>query len=156
MTLTSNLSVQTRTKGSTTILYTQAIVATGNDTTSTADSATISNIEGDIKDIWAGVKATNQTGTSPTLAVSLLGSFDDATWFAITTQQADTAGTTGTMTSPTLSISTASTTNVSTGVGTSSFRPAGGMLPPYIRMRVTVGGSSTPGWTGTGYIMVKR
>lgn len=138
-------------------LYSALITAASNDTTATADSNTIDNRDGSIKFISAGVKATNQTGTSPTLTVSLIGSFDNSTWFAIPTAQGSTAGTTGTMATGALSIATASTTNVSTGLTTSSFGYGTfGGFPPFIRVRVVVGGSSTPGWTGIGYALVNR
>ncbi len=153
MTLTNSMAKSQHGKVT---FYTALITASGNDTTTNADSDAISNEDGSIKDICAGVKATNQTGTSPTLTVSLLGSFDNAVWFAIPTAQADTAGTTGTMATAALSISTASTTNVSTGFCTSSFGRSNGLLPPYIKVRVAVGGSSTPGWTGVAYATVKR
>lgn len=138
-------------------IYAALITAAANDTTTNADSNVILNQNGDIRDIWAGVKATNQTGTSPTLTVSFLGSFDNATWFAIPTVQGGTAGTTGTMATAALSISTASTTNVSTGLSFSQFGyNNGALLPPYLKVRVAVGGSSTPGWTGVAYAFVKR
>ncbi len=135
-------------------IFAALITATGNDTTANADSNVISNLDGSIKNICAGVKATNQTGTSPTLTVSFLGSHDGTVFHALTTAQADTAGTAGAMASPALSISSASSTNVGTGICTSQFGVQD--LPPYIKVRVAVGGSSTPGWTGVAYAAVKR
>lgn len=138
-------------------IYTALVTASGNDTTTNADSNVILNQNGDIRDIWAGAKATNQTGSSPTLTVSFLGSFDNATWFAIPTVQGGTPGTTGTMATAALSISTASTTNVSTGLSFSQFGyNNGALLPPYLKVRVAVGGTGTPGWTGVSYAFVKR
>lgn len=138
-------------------LYTALVTATANDTTANADSNVILNQNGDIRDIWAGVKAINQTGSSPTLTVSFLGSFDNATWFAIPTTQGGTAGTTGTMATAALGISTASTTNVSTGLAFGQFGyNNGALLPPFLKVRVAVGGSATPGWTGVAYAFVKR
>jgi hypothetical protein len=141
------------------IFYNALITATGNDTTASALSNVISNLDGSIKDICAGVTATNQTGTSPTLTVSFLGAFAAAgPYFALTTAQGGTAGTTGTMATAALDIATASTTNVSTGLCMSTFGRGGAdaLLPPYLKVKVAVGGTSTPGWTGTAYATVKR
>lgn len=155
----TNSSTKTdyKTGESTVSVYSALITATSNDTTTSADSNTITNLDGSIKDIYAGVKATNQTGSSPTLTVKFLGSFDNSTWFVIQGVQGGTAGTLGTMISPTLDIATASSTNVQTGTSFSLFgyRP-GYLLPPYIKVRITVGGTGTPGWTGTAYAAVKR
>lgn len=141
---------------STVYVYSSLITAASNDTTATADSSTINNQDGSIKDICAGVKATNQTGTSPTLTVSFLGSFDNSVFFSLKSAQSGTAGTLGTMASSALDISTASTTNVGTGICLSQFGLNGATLPPHIRIRVTVGGSGSPGWTGVAYASVKR
>lgn len=151
----TNSTTATRYPGST-WFYSALITATGNDTTANADSGVINNIGGDILDISAGVKATNQTGSSPTLTVSFLGSYDASTWFALKTAQGSTAGTVGTMASSALDISTASTTNVSTGISLSQFGLAGALLPPYIKVRVAVGGTGSPGWTGVAYAFVRR
>jgi hypothetical protein len=138
-------------------LYTALITAASNDTTTNADSNVIYNQGGTIKDLCAGVKATNQTGTSPTLTVSFLGAFDSSgPFFAIKTAQGGTAGTVGTLATSALDINTASTTNVSTGLCTSHYGLAGALLPPYLKVRVAVGGSATPGWTGVAYAAVKR
>jgi len=135
--------------------YSALVTATGPDTTATADSNTISNLDGSIEHISAGVKATNQTGTSPTLTLSLIGSYDNATWFTVQGAQGGTAGTTASIATGALSISSASTTNVATGFSTDSFVRTGG-LPPYLRIRTVVGGSSTPGWVGVVSAVVIR
>lgn len=137
-------------------IYSALITATANDTTTNADSNTIVNLDGSIKDICAGVNATNQTGSSPTLTVSFLGSFNNTVFHAMKTAQADTAGTLGTMASSALDISTASSTNVGTGICLSQFGRGNSLLPPYIRIRYAVGGSGSPGWTGVSYATVKR
>lgn len=137
-------------------VYSSLITATSNDTTTNADSNVIVNLDGSIRDICAGVKATNQTGSSPTLTVSFLGSFDNAVFHAMKTAQADTAGTLGTMASSALDISSASSTNVGTGICLSQFGRGNALLPPYIKVRVAVGGTGSPGWTGVGYATVKR
>ena len=135
--------------------YEALITATGNDTTANADSNVISNLDGSIKNIWAGVKATNQTGTSPTLQIVFRGSFDNSVYFDLPTQQdQDDTGTYGVADSSTLDINTASTTNVAAGISTGMFGLE--TLPPYIKVRITVGGSSTPGWTGVVSAAVQR
>lgn len=136
-------------------LYTALITATANDTTASADSNTIYNLDGGIKAISAGVKASNQTGTSPTLTVQLIGSFDNSKWFVLQSKQGSTAGTTANIATGALDISTASTTNVETGLSTDQFGRLG-YFPPYVKVRIVVGGSSTPGWTGVAYAVVHR
>lgn len=139
--------------------YAALITATSNDTTATALSDPITNLDGSIKDISASVRATNQTGTSPTLTLSFVGAHLAAgPYFALTTAQGGTAGTTGTMATAALDINTASTTNVATGLSLSTFGRGGkdAMLPPYLKVKVAVGGSSTPGWTGVVSASVKR
>lgn len=128
-------------------VYSALITATSNDTTANADSNVIVNTGGEIKDICAGVTATNQTGTSPTLTVKFLGSFDNSVFHVLTTaQDDDDPGTLSDMDSAALDINTASTTNVSTSICASQF--GRDTFPPYLKVRITVGGSSTPGWTG--------
>lgn len=155
-TLTNSNTHTTRTSGASSVdFYTALITAASNDTTANADSNTISNLDGTVKDLSAGVVATNQTGTSPTLTVTFIGSYDNATWFVLQSKQGSTAGTTAAMSSSALSISSASSTNVSTGISTDMFGRTTG-LPPYLRVRITVGGTGTPGWTGVAYAIVKR
>lgn len=138
-------------------VYSALITATANDTTTNADSNVIVNLDGSVKDICAAVKATNQTGTSPTLTISFLASGDNAVFHAMKTAQADTAGTIGTMASSALDINTASSTNVGTGICLSQFGRGGGvLLPPYMKIRITVGGSGSPGWTGVATAAIKR
>lgn len=136
-------------------LYSTLITAASNDTTATADSNVITNYDGAIKHISAGVKVTNQTGTSPTLTLQLIGSFTNTTnsWFVLQSKQGSTAGTTANIATSALDISSASTTNVATGFSTDQFNRAGG-FPPYLKVRAVVGGSSTPGWTGVVYALV--
>lgn len=143
------------TRSGSTDFYQALITATGPDTTENADSNTITNLDNSVVAISAGVKATGQTGTSPTLTVSLIGSYDNATWFTLQSRQASTAGTTANMATAALGISTASTTAVSAGISTAQF-DRNGDFPPYLRVRVTVGGTSTPGWTGVAYALVTR
>lgn len=136
--------------------YTALITATGNDTTANADSDAIANLDGTIGNVCAVVKATNQTGTNPTLQLKFLGAGVSAgPYFVIQTAQADTAGTTADADAVgALDISTASTTNVAQGICTSQFGIK--HLPPSLKVRVTVGGTGTPGWTGVVYATVFR
>lgn len=142
--------------GSTVEQYTALITATGPDTTDPADSNTIFNRDLSISDICVGVKATNKTGTSPTLKVQILGSFDNATFFVL--QGAQSGSTSGDQDSveaeSTLDISTADSTNVSQGICGSSYGVVN--YPPYVRARIDIGGSASPGWTGVAYATVKR
>lgn len=140
--------------------YTALITATSLDTTATADSNTIPNLDGSIKDISAGIIASNKTGTSPTLTVSFIGSYTGATgsWFALKTMQTS-AGTLGTLASTALDISTTDGTaanSAAIGISTSQFGLRLSLLPPYLRVRVVVGGSGSPGWNGVAYAVVKR
>jgi len=138
------------------LVYSALITATSNDTTDPVDSNALTNLDGSIKDICMGVKATNQTGSSPTLKLILLGAFDpNGPFFIVQTSQADTAGTTADADAvSTLDISSASTTNVSQGVCGSNFGIVG--YPPYLKVRVDIGGTGTPGWTGVAAATVKR
>lgn len=154
----ANSSLYTRygSSGTFSDFYGALITATANDTTANADSNVIVNTNNDIRSIAAGVKATNQTGTSPTLTVQLLGAFDAAgPWIVAQTKQGSTAGTTANVASSALSISTASTTAVATGFDTFQFGLEG-INYPYLKIRIVVGGSSTPGWTGVAYAIIKR
>lgn len=154
----TNSSAYTRysSSGSFSDLYGALITATANDTTASADSNMIVNVNNDIRSIAAGVRATNQTGTSPTLTIQLLGSFTGTgPWHIVQTSQGGTAGTTANIASPALSISTASSTPVATGFDTFQFGLQG-ISYPYLKLRVVVGGSSTPGWTGVLSATVKR
>lgn len=153
MTLTNS---STFTKHGTVDFYEALITAASNDTTASADSNVISNLDGGIKDIAFGVKATNQTGTSPTLTVKLLEAFSaSGPWFvAQTAQDDDDPGTVADMDSAALDINTASTTNVAIGITASQFGRT--HFAPFLKVRVSVGGSATPGWTGVAYAAVKR
>jgi hypothetical protein len=146
----------TATQNGNALFYSALITATGNDTTDPADSNVIANLDGSIKDICAIVKATNQTGSSPTLKLIFLGGpTSSGPWYIVQTDQADTAGTTADADAVgTLDINTASSTNVAQGVCTSNFGID--TLPPYVKIRVDVGGTGTPGWTGVLSALVKR
>jgi len=155
----SNTKTDYKTADSTVSVYPALITAAANDTTASALSNVITNLDGSIKDICAAVAATNQTGTSPTLTLSFLGAFAAAgPYFALTTAQGGTAGTTGTMATGALDISTASTTNVATGLCMSTFGRGGlaALLPPYLKVKTAVGGSATPGGTYVVSATVKR
>jgi hypothetical protein len=147
----------TKTSHNGTDQYAALITYTGPHTAATTnDSGTISNLDGSIKDLCVGITVTNQTGTSPTATLKILGSHDGTVFSLLTSEQGGTAGTVGAAASPALDINTASTTNVSTTFSLSEFRKMGGVLPPFLRVRVVTGGSSTPGLTGVVSATVKR
>lgn len=119
------------------------IVATSNDTTASVNGGWIDNRDGKISRIGFGVLGKNKTGTSPTLTVKLVGSLDGGTSVfnvldsggnAITTSALSISSTDGT--APNY-VSEFEDTNQE---GITKF-------PPYIRLNVAVGGSSTPGGT---------
>lgn len=113
------------------------IVATALDTTATVTGKPIANTDGQISYIGGQVTATNQTGTSPTLTLTLQGSDDASVWV----DMKDSAG--NTMATSALSISSASSTNVADFVD--SVQKPRSMFPQYLRWKVVVGGSATPG-----------
>lgn len=127
--------------------YSALISVTGNDTTTNIDSNTISNLDFGIKDLWAGVTVTDQTGSSPTVQIVFRGSFDGTVFFDLpTAQDQDDTGTYGTADSSALNIATASSTNVAAGISTSMFGLK--TLPPHLKVRTVTGGTGTPGYTG--------
>jgi hypothetical protein len=152
----SNTKTDYSTNKGTVNVYSALITATGNDTTDPADSDAIVNLDGSMRDICAAVNATNQTGTNPTLQLKFLGAHASAgPYFIMQASQADTAGTTADADAVgTLDISTASTTNVAQGICASSFGIRN--FPPYVKVRVNVGGTGSPGWTGVVYATVFR
>lgn len=118
-----------------------AIVATANDTTAAVATLPIGNTDGQISFMAAQVVATNQTGTNPTLTLSLQGSADGSTWSTLKNQSASNIATSA------LDISTASTTTVNAYVDTEqSLRQS---FPPFLRWLIAVGGTGTPGGTYT-------
>lgn len=118
-----------------------AIVVTANDTTTPVNSRPIGNTDGQLSFISAMFTATNQTGTSPTLQLTLQGSDDGATW----TNLKDSAG--NVIQTTAISINTASTTNVNGYIDTVANPRAS--FPQFLRLSVGVGGSATPGGTYT-------
>lgn len=156
-TLTNSMTkTDYKTANSTVSYYGALITAAANDTTAAADSDVIVNLDGSISDICATVKATNQTGTNPTLELDFLGAGAAAGPYHVllTAQDDDDPGTMSEADSGTLDIATASTTNVSKGICTSNFGIK--HLPAFVKVRVTVGGTGTPGWTGVAYATVFR
>lgn len=119
------------------------IVATANDTTATVNGPVIHNSAGGISFVSATVTATNQTGTNPTLTLTLQGSEDPSTGVWVTLK--DSAG--SNIASSALDISTASTTAVATYVD--SVKNPRSSFPHYLRWVITVGGTGTPGGTYT-------
>lgn len=150
----SNANTQYSAGTTTNVVYSALVTAASNDTTATADSNVITNLDGSVKDVCVFVKATNQTGTSPTLTLSLIESQNaSGPWYAAKSGQSGTAGTIGTMNSGALDISSASTTNVGTGFCASQFGRTS--FAPYFKVRTSVGGTSG-GWTGVVSGTVKK
>lgn len=122
-------------------INTTYIVATANDTTATVTGLPIGNSGGQVSSVSATVTATNQTGTNPTLTLTLQGSEDGVVFSDLK----DSAGTT--IATSALDISTASTTTVSAYVDTVKNPRAS--FPHVLRWKVVVGGTGTPGGTYT-------
>lgn len=152
----SNTASKYTTATGSTTFYQSLITATGPDTTASASSNVITNLDGSIKDICFGFRATNQTGTSPTLTMVLQESYQATGPFfnAQTAQDQDDVGTIGDVDSAAYDISTASSTNVGGGVCASQFGRTS--FAPYLRVRATVGGTGTPGWVGVVSAFVKK
>lgn len=141
--------------GQTVELYPAMLTATGPHTaTSTYLGAPISNVTGDIDSIAFGYVATDQTGTSPTLQPALYASFTaTGNYFPV---RYYVAGTGYSLSAAAVDISTASTTNVQAGSDSSLYNA--GKLPayPYYKVGAVIGGSSSPGWSGTMWAAVRR
>ena len=113
------------------------VVATANDTTASGSSNVIDNSDGLITRMGFGVVCTNGTGTSPTVTVTLKGSIDGSTWFSVL----DSGGN---------AIATGAVTAAATNSEFEDTNAEGiTKFPPKLRLDYAVGGSNTPGWTGT-------
>jgi hypothetical protein len=120
------------------------IVATANDTTASGNGPTISNLDGLLERIGFGVVCTNGTGTSPTVTATLKGSIDGTNWFNVL----DSAGN---------AIATGAVTAAATNSEFEDTNQEGiTKFPPYVRVSYAVGGSSTPGWTGSIQVDLQR
>lgn len=134
--------------GGITLAYDEYVVATENDTTASVNGEWIDNRMNDIERIDFVQYVTNRTGTNPTLATKLVGSLDgaivndvlDSGGNAITTGAVDISGANSTPTN------TPETTSIE---GIDAF-------PTFIRLNTAVGGTNTPGWTGTVSLRVYR
>jgi hypothetical protein len=152
----TNSSAYTRypSSGASVDLYSGLVVATGQDTTGgTYLSPAISNVNGDIRSIGAGVIATNAAGTSPTLIVALYASMTQGgSYFPVKVKQ---AGTDYSVLSPTLDISTALSSPTQAGFDTNNYGVTQ-FAYPYYKIGAVLGGTGTPGWSGIVYAAVKR
>lgn len=120
------------------------IVATSNDTTPSGNGPTIDNRDGLLERIGFGVVCTAGTGTSPTVTATLKGSIDGTNWFNVL----DSAGN---------AIATGAVTAAATNTEFEDTNQEGiTKFPPYVRISYAVGGSSTPGWTGSVQVDLQR
>ena len=120
------------------------VVATANDTGASGNGPTIDNSDGLIDRIAFAVVCTNGTGTSPTVTATLKGSIDGTNWFNVL----DSAGN-AIATGAVVAAATNSELEDTNQEGITKF-------PPKLRVSYAVGGSSTPGWTGSIQVDVQR
>lgn len=128
---------------------TALITATALDTTATVYSKTISNAHGKINFVSFQQLVSDKTGTSPTLQLTLQGSLDGTNF----TDLKDSAG--NAIQTTALSISGAGSGTVVNDYIDTVIKPRT-TFPPFLRIKGVVGGSSTPGWTGTVAVQVTR
>lgn len=128
------------------------IVATALDTTATVNGPWIDNRDGRVRGIHFGVIGKNKTGTSPTLTALLQGSLDGGTTaYSILDSGA------AAITTSALSISSTDGTAANYATEFESTNQEGiNAFPPLFRIKLTVGGSSTPGWTGEVALAIDR
>lgn len=128
------------------------IQATALDTTATVTGPWIDNRDGKVRGISFGIIGKNKTGTSPTLTALLQGSLDEGTTaFSILDSGANAITTTA------LSISSTDGTAANYATEFENTNQEGiNSFPPLFRVKVTVGGSATPGWTGEIAMAVDR
>ena len=121
------------------------VTAVSNDTTATVTGKLIDNRDGLLEHLSFQVSASNKTGTSPTLRLVLEGSTNGSSWYSLP----NAAGTV--IATSTFSISTASAANVIVRQVNTSVTAQGGFtnFPTFVRGKLVVGGSASPGWTGT-------
>jgi hypothetical protein len=117
------------------------IVATALDTTATVNGPAIRN-EGNVRRVSFGIIGKNKTGTSPTLTALLQGSNDGTNWFSVL----DSAG--NAITTTALSINLTNGTEANYAIEFEDTNQEGiNAFPPFLRVRVSVGGTATPGGT---------
>lgn len=131
-------------------IYTAMITAASNDTTASFNGPVIDNRDGAVVALTVSANVTNQTGTSPTLQLTVQCSEDGTNFYTCQSQQGSTAGTTAAVQTSAQSISS----NVVFGLNTDSYARRGGWSP-FLRINGALGGTS-PGWTGTIAATVKR
>jgi hypothetical protein len=125
------------------------IVATANDTTATVHGLPFTN-DGDITALAYVVAASDKTGTNPTLTVALMGSNDGTTYVPVVDSGGNAITTTALAISGSGSGTIVSEAENTTAEGIS-------MIPfRFLRLTCTVGGTSTPGWTGIISLFAQR
>lgn len=121
------------------------IVATALDTTATVNGPSIDNRDGRVSRVAFGHVVTASTGTSPTLTTTLQGSLDGSTWFTVL----DSAGNAVATSADDISSPTVSEFEDTNQEGIDQF-------PPFLRVSSAVGGSNSPGWTGSVLVDIDR
>lgn len=130
-------------------INTAYITAGALDTTASVTGKPIDNRDGRINFVTMDIYASNKTGTSPTLILTLQGSIDGTTFFDLK----DTAGNTIASSATSISGSGSGTT---VGVNINTVLTPRTTFPPFLRGKIVVGGSATPGWTGVAAFSVLR
>ncbi len=123
------------------------MTAASLDTTATDNGNVIDNRDGSVVGLTVSANVTDKTGTSPTLQVTLQGSDDGTNFYTIDSQASSPAA----IQTAATSISSA----VTFGLSTDNYSRKG-VFPAFLRWQVSVGGSSSPGWTGTIATTVHR
>lgn len=129
-------------------LFTAAVTSTANDTTTPFYTKVIDNRDGRIQSLSVLANVTASTGTSPTVQLTLEGSNDGSNFATVYSADATPVA----IQTTAQSISSA----VVYGFDTAQELRAAGGFPAFLRVKGAIGGSSSPGWTGTLQVAVKR
>lgn len=119
------------------------IVATALDTTATVNGPWIDNRDGKVRAIHFGIVGKNKTGTSPTLTALLQGSFDGGT---TALSILDSGGNAITTTALSINSTDGTVANYAQEFESTTIEGIN-CFPPIFRIKVSVGGSNTPGGT---------
>jgi hypothetical protein len=124
------------------------ITVTANDTTTPIAGKTIDNRDGRVQSVSLIVNSTAGTGTSPTVQATLQGSNDGTNFVNLYS---------GDATPVILQTSAQSVSSAVTyGFDTCQEVRCNGGFPAFLRVQTATGGTSSPGWTGTVQVVIKR